>query len=426
MTNDQAPMTNVLRSCLVGHWSLVIGHFLTVLAPNSVRAELPPVIPATGDPYPAALEAIVPEGRVTFRVEADGVTDYRTLPIADFVRWSHPRPLRPQTLVLVDDGSQLVAAAEWSGGAAARLDGETLVVLTDLWDEVRVPKQRVRGLVFAQRGRPRQREDLAQQIRASGEERDAVLLTNGDRLVGTIDRLDGGSLALTTDAGRVDLPLSRIDAVIFAADDGTKAATEQDAKLAVGLRDGSLLHAKAVDADADQLEIELSAGVDLSGGTRDDIASLQSLGGHFTYLSDLEPADYRHVPYLEIPWPFTRDRNVLGAPLTVGGKRNLKGIGMHSAGRLTYGLDGTYRKFEAAVAVDDAAEQRGSVVFGVHVLRDGKWQPAFTSRTLRGGMQPERVSVDLRGAQALTLTVDYADRGDELDYADWLDARFVK
>ena len=78
------------------------------------------------------------------------------------------------------------------------------------------------------------------------------------------------------------------------------------------------------------------------------------------------------------------------------------------------------------VAVDDSAKGRGSVVFGVYVLRDGKWGEAFKSGIVRGGEEPQAVSVDLRGAKGLTLTVDFADRGDELDHAVWLDARLVR
>jgi alpha-galactosidase len=143
-------------------------------------------------------------------------------------------------------------------------------------------------------------------------------------------------------------------------------------------------------------------------------------------LSDIEAADYRHVPYLKIEWPFKQDRSVLGNPLVVGRKRYLTGIGMHSASRLTYRLDGKYRRFDAAVAVDDSAGQRGSVTFGVYVLRDRAWQEVFKSSVIRGGDPPTPISVDVNGADGLTITVDYADRGDELDRADWLDARLTK
>ncbi|HEY3392664.1 MAG TPA: NPCBM/NEW2 domain-containing protein, partial [Lacipirellulaceae bacterium] len=144
------------------------------------------------------------------------------------------------------------------------------------------------------------------------------------------------------------------------------------------------------------------------------------------YLSDLKPEGYRHVPYLSIEWPYARDRNVLGEPLSVGGKQYLKGVGMHSAARLTYRLNGNYRRFDAAVALDDSAGTRGSVTFSVYVQREGAWEVAFTSGIVRGGEAPRPVSVDVAGAQALTLTVDFADRGDELDRANWLDARLVK
>jgi hypothetical protein len=153
---------------------------------------------------------------------------------------------------------------------------------------------------------------------------------------------------------------------------------------------------------------------------------LQSLGGKFVYLSDLEPADYRCVPYLDVPWPYRRDRSVTGGPLVVGDNEYLKGIGMHSASRLTYTWPGAYRRFDAQVAIDDSAGGRGSVVFGVYVLRHGQWQKAYESKAVRGGQPPQDVSVDLVGAEGLTLTVDFADRGDELDRADWLDARLVK
>jgi len=117
---------------------------------------------------------------------------------------------------------------------------------------------------------------------------------------------------------------------------------------------------------------------------------------------------------------------VLGEPIEVRGRRYLEGIGMHSAARLTYRLDGHYRRFESAIAIDDSAKGRGSVTFGVYVLRDGKWGEAFTSGIVGGRDAPQPISVDLHGAKGLTLTVDFADRGDELDHAVWLDARLVK
>jgi hypothetical protein len=184
----------------------------------------------------------------------------------------------------------------------------------------------------------------------------------------------------------------------------------------VGTWDGSLVYATAIEADQDTLKIELANGLPVNGGNVRDLVSIQPLGGQLAYLSDLEPSDYRHVPYLNIVWPFTRDRNVSGGPLVVDGKEYWEGIGMHSASRLTYRLDGTYRRFDASVALDDSARDRGNQ----------QWEEIYKSNIVRGGETPQPVSIDLRGAQGLTLTVDFADRGDELDHADWLDARLVR
>jgi hypothetical protein len=318
------------------------------------------------------------------------------------------------------------------------MENDTIVALTDTWGEVRLAKPLVRGLVFAQRSHPEEREKLEQVVRETpaastsqsgmgNTSNDLVLLTNKDRVMGTLTSLSGGSLTLETAAGPVKLSLSRVEAVVLGKKEtgSSPSSGPEPARFVVGTRDGSMVYANVITGDKDGLSIEAN-GLALASGSLDDVTLLQSLGGRFKYLSDLEPDGFRHVPYLSIEWPYRRDRNVIGDPLSVGGKRYMKGIGMHSAARLTFRLDGNYRRFDAAVAIDDSAGKRGSVTFGVYVLRDGAWAEAFTSGTVRGGEAPRPVSVDLTGAQGLTLTVDYADRGDELDRANWLDARLVK
>jgi hypothetical protein len=256
-----------------------------------------------------------------------------------------------------------------------------------------------------------------------------LLLTNKDRLSGKLKSLSGESLELTMDAGAVKLPVSRVEAIVFGSTRSSppKIRSEsQRGQIAVGFHDGSLLYAQSVTANDKNLLLVTAGGLNFEGGNVSDITFLQSLGGKFVYLSDLEPADYRHVPYLSIEWPYQRDISVMGEPLVAAGKRYLKGIGMHSAARLTYRLEGKYRRFDAAVAVDDSADDRGSVNFGAYVLRDGQWKEASTSGIVRGGEEPRPISVDVSEADGLTLTVDFADRGDELDRADWLDARLVQ
>ncbi len=417
---------------------VLCGYFLFVAA--VVEAAAQDVVPVEGETFAGELVSIDADGYVTLRASAEAGSPgaIRKLRLDELVRWGHPVDARPQTVVVLADGGRLVAAPAWSGGAPVRLEGDTLVVLSGLLSEVRLPRGLVSGVVFAQQNQPRDRERLVEHVLGEsrepspdpslggrGKERDAVLLTNGDRLEGKLAELGGGSLTLTTDAGAAKFPLSRVEAVVF-GESRQPAAVNHASRFVVGLRDGSMIYASAVRADEKELAIELAGGLTLAGGNVADVVSLQSLNGRFEYLPDMGPADYRHVPYLSIAWPYQRDRNVLGEPLVVSGKRYLKGIGMHSAARLTYRLEEHYKRFDAAVAMDDSAGQRGSVTFGVYVLRDGEWQEGFQSGIVRGGEAPRGVSVDVSGAQGLTLTVDYADRGDELDRADWLDARLVQ
>jgi hypothetical protein len=320
----------------------------------------------------------------------------------------------------------LVTAADWSGGSAVRLEAQQFIVRTDGWSELRVPRTSVVAIVFAHRDHWRDREKLLEAVRQLPDKQDVILLTNHDRVSGKVDALAGGSLTLRVDRQATRIPLSRVEAVVLAADSSRSAASEPP-RLAVGMRDGSLLIASTIRNEESGLALTLASGESLTGGSAEDVVFLQGLDrNRFVYLSDLAPSDYRHVPYLKLEWPYQRDRNVLGGPLTVDGKLYWKGLGIHSAARLTFPLNAEYRRFDAVAAVDDSAKGRGSVKFGVYLLRQGEWNQAATSETVRGGQPPHRFSVDVVGAEGITLTVDFEDRGDELDYANWLDARLIK
>jgi hypothetical protein len=97
---------------------------------------------------------------------------------------------------------------------------------------------------------------------------------------------------------------------------------------------------------------------------------------------------------------------------------------MHSTSRLAYELDREYQTFAAELALDDAAGARGSAICRVFVAGDdGAFRSAYESPVLRGGEAPVSVSVDLTEVKRLALIVDFAERGDELDHVNWLNAR---
>ena len=182
----------------------------------------------------------------------------------------------------------------------------------------------------------------------------------------------------------------------------------------------------SLDVDTTKARLTLQGGTSLTADS-DAIVALQPLGGNAVYLSDLKPASYKHIPFLQLAWPYETDRNVAADMLRAGGKLRLKGLGMHSASRLTYNLDRQYRRLDGELAIDDATAGYGSVVFRVFVDDgSGCWQPKFTSGIVRGGAAAVPMSVDLTAAKRISLLVEFADRGDERDDADWLDVRLVK
>ncbi len=148
---------------------------------------------------------------------------------------------------------------------------------------------------------------------------------------------------------------------------------------------------------------------------------MQPLGGKAVYLSDLAAASYKHIPYLQLAWPYEQDFNVLGGALRSGGAVYLKGLGLHGAARLTYDLERPYRALQAELAIDDVAAGHGSVDVRVFVdTGAGRWEPRYASPTVRGGQAPVAMSVDLTGVKRISLLVEFADRGDERDEADLL------
>ncbi len=252
---------------------------------------------------------------------------------------------------------------------------------------------------------------------------DQLLLDNGDQLSGTFRGLANDAVKLDADLGPIDIPTDRITALLVKP---RPAVAPSDDKRRfqtwVGLSDGSRLLAT-------QLSVEGQAAKIISVGqpftlARSAIVFLQPLGGRAVYLSDLKPAEYRQTPYLDLPWPYHNDRNVTGGFLRCHGHPYLKGLGVHSAARLEYTLGQGVRakRFEAELGVDDSTAGQGSVRF--RVLVDG--QEKYASPILRGGGPPAPISIGLSDANKLELLVDYADRADVLDHADWLNARLIR
>lgn len=395
---------------------------MPLFARSSAAAEpAKAVVPVEGSPFPGQLVAADSE-RFTFSAGKES----KQLNIGELVAWGNPRPVGGGALVLLSDGGRLAAAHVPAEQEILRevtqFTAGTLHIPSRTLGLVTLPKADVRGIVVSLPAVLEDRDRLIARIRAADAEDDLVLLTNGDELGGEIQKWEGLTLHLDSSVGPVGIDIQRVSALIFADSDEADAA---EPHLLVGLRDGSLLRAEKLSLSEQSLQFTLAGSrrVSVTGGTQ--LVFVQPIGYGVQYLSDLPVSDYRHVPYLTATWPLGIDRNVSGSRLSSDGRQFVKGLGMHSASRAAYVLPGTFRRFAAQLALDDSAGERGSVVFRVFTNSGSEWKAAYTSPVVRGGDPPLPVDVDLQDVRGLVLIVDFADRGDELDRANWLDARLV-
>jgi hypothetical protein len=385
-----------------------------------------------GQSLVATLSDVTDAGEVVF-AEASG---RRPVAMDDLVTWGAYADRSQATYVVMVDGSVLVTDI-------LSIEADAVTVVGRLWQETRLPRPAIRAIVFHPPADPHARDQLFFRALAIDRHDERLLLENGDELAGhmpEVVRPAAGAFQLTqitwvaSDSNQtVDVPLDRLIAVLLAPGEEQSPPAGGNETL-VGLRDGSLIHVQAQRRSAQNLEFQLVAGQRIAtepsatpeGEPWNAVVMLQPLRAQVTYLSDLQPLGYRHIPFLEMTWPFRADRSVSGGRLRHAGHVWTKGLGMHSSSRLAYETGGPYRELHAEVAIDDRAGRQGSVIFRVYIQDQAdNWSMAYESAVVRGGDPAVPIRVDLRQAMRLALIVDFADRADQWDHANWLNARLV-
>jgi hypothetical protein len=168
--------------------------------------------------------------------------------------------------------------------------------------------------------------------------------------------------------------------------------------------------------------LELVPGVTFRGKTTTALLYRVKAGSsaekETDYLSDQKPTDvfqeYGSLHY---------DTNVSGLPIILAGKQYEAGLGTHAKSVVRYRLDGKFSLFSSDIGVDDSTLGGvGSVVFEVRVDNRSVYQ----SKIMRAGDPPEKIQVNLNGAQVLQLNVTDGGDGIHDDHADWADAKLIK
>jgi len=377
--------------------------------PLAIGAELPEAVPVDGEPFHAELAGSDAQWQLTFATEGK----QRKLPAAELLCWGTPAEIARRPVLVLADGGLLVAEVR-------QMDKGSLAAESELFGALKVPLELLAGIVFQPPADRLRRDLLLDRVASATGYADRLILANDDELAGTAEGIEKEIVNFQTSLGAVPVEMRLARALIL---NPSLVHREKPGGLRAlaGFRDGSRLLGPHLTADDKSLKISLAGGLVWST-SRGQLVWLHPLGGRVTYLSDLKPQSFRHVPFLDLAWPYRLDRSVTGAWLRCGQRFYPKGLGVHSKSRLTYVFDQPYRRFQADLGIDDETAGRGSVRF--RVLIDGS--PKYESPTIRGGMKPVPVSLDISGAKQLDLEVDYADRADDMDHADWLGARLVR
>ncbi len=401
----------------------------SLLAATALAAPPRDLITINASPSQATFASAAADGSWSFKSEGD---KSRTVRADDIVQWGDPAEYPHGPVIFLADGGIIAQSPVETGQGPVmlRIVHDRLEIDRSAFGRLSLPLETIRGVMFHPPSDRQDRDRLARRIERDRKDPsaprtgDLLVLDNGDELSGAVEMCDGKQVHLTSDVGKVQIDVMKLAALAF--DPALLAKpSERGSRTIVGLANGSRIVSQPFTASSDAAQVSplIFAGKQPAWSTPlDSLVFLQPLGGRVTYLSDLDAASYKHIPYLTLAWPYHDDLNVTGTQLRAGGRLYAKGLGMHSASRLTYRLDKSYRRFEAEVAIDDSTHGGGSV--GCRVFLDE--QQVWASDTVRGGMPPVPVTVDLKGGKQLSLIVDFAERADELDHVDWLNARLVE
>ena len=250
---------------------------------------------------------------------------------------------------------------------------------------------------------------------------------SGDRVDGVLIEFDGKGVRFEGRLGEHLYPWSEVAALFVeyleeeAPEDGGGGSAGSPAE--VDLVGGGRLAGDLLRVDAEGVTLRWGAAErELPAALVREVALQDPL---YRFLSELPVSDGGPIDLfggsdeLGMVYPHRKDRNCLGAPLVCAGRTWSRGIGVHAPSRLTWKLEGGYRRLHTWFGVDDsvlANRHRGSVIFRIHA--DGKvlWESPLT----RGGDPPQEVNLDLRGVEELVLEVDPASEAFVSDRADWL------
>ena len=338
---------------------------------------------------------------------APGSAD-RDVPADRFVELARPLPPVPRT----GKFDLHLAGGDRLNGDPAGMRGESVVWRNPVAGEVVVPLTRLAGLTRAN-----------DRFAADRRRDDVATLSNGDMVRGTLTDLTPEQVVIRTDAGDAPVPFASLANVTFAATVQSGGARPRPS-FRVRLDEGSVIAATAVKLAGDRVEATVGgAAKSLPLGL---VAGIEQVNGPVAFLSSLQPSAGVYTPYLGSDQRFGARMNADfdGNPVRFRDRVYPRAIATHSYSKLTWPLDGTYAAFRTRYAMDAKAEQGAGGDVTVRVRLDDK--VVHEQKNVRPGRLSDPVVIDLAGAKAITLEVDYGRLIDSNDRLNWLEPALLK
>ena len=312
----------------------------------------------------------------------------------------------------------LLAGGDKIYGTISGSSPDQLIFDTVMRKRIAIPLERIRACLMPKARLPKWQKRAEQMIGKTQSSEDRLLMINGDMLRGFLVRIAPQKITFEHAGREMEIDPALMVALAMVPE---PYAAGSAPRVRLEFVDGSTLTVSRVRWTPDGLDLTFFDG-SLQGLSPQALRSAEIRGGRWIWLSSLTPSKYEHTPLLSLKWPYRIDKNVLGGPLSIGGRGFDSGIGVHSRSVLTYELDGQYREFTAQCGLDDAAGLMGDVSASIVVDGEVKWE----ERHMRGGTQPRAVRIDVSGARTLKLRVDFGGNGDVRDRFDWADAALIR
>lgn len=267
-----------------------------------------------------------------------------------------------------------------------------------------------------------------------------------DFLSGVVGSVSAESVAFLFDGNDIPVPRPRVVGVVFA--DVKNSAQRSSTPLSLQLMDGSILSGSSVTMSDSMFQVESGWGQRLQIPVS-AVLSVDFSSGRLNYLSDLQPILEQYAGLdpdgkewgplfdedrgsrtgLSSQWRMSRDRfpNSGRPPLTLRGRRYQKGLCIFPSATIEYALDGKYSSLKAVLGVDDDVafnQQKGAPDTAVElkILVDGE---SVFQKLIGAREAPIPLDLNLKGANTLTIVVDFGDGSSMCDYLDLADAKLV-